>query len=92
MQRRSYPFIESSLIMGAPLLLALVELLHPQPHDLLKLDVRMWLAVHYAQIALFPLAALAIAWPDSRATGRCCGYLSASRWSSLRVGWAARSE
>ncbi len=60
--RRSYASIESSLIIGAPMLLALVELLHPQPHDLLNLDVRKWLAVHYAQIALFPLSALAMAW------------------------------
>jgi hypothetical protein len=49
------------LIAGAPFLLALVELFHPHPHDLLKLDVPRWLAVHYAQIPLFPLAAIAIA-------------------------------
>jgi len=50
-----------ALVVGAPLLLALLELLHPQPHDLLKLDVRMWLMVHYAQIPLFALSALAVA-------------------------------
>jgi hypothetical protein len=49
------------LIIGAPLLLAVVEVFHPQPHELLNLDIETWLAVHYAQIALFPLAALAVA-------------------------------
>jgi hypothetical protein len=48
-------------IVGAPLALAIVECFHPQPRDLLQLDVPTWLAVHYAQIALFPLSALAIA-------------------------------
>jgi hypothetical protein len=51
---------EIALVSGAPLLLALVELVHPQPHDLLLLDVHRWLAVHYAQIPLFPLAALSV--------------------------------
>jgi hypothetical protein len=48
------------LIVGAPLLLAIVELLHPHPGDLLNLDVETWLAVHYGQILLFPLSALAV--------------------------------
>jgi hypothetical protein len=53
---------EEGLVVGAPLLLALVELFHPHPpHDLLDLDLRPWLAVHYAQIPLFALAALAVA-------------------------------
>lgn len=52
---------EIALIVGAPLLLAVVELFHPHPHDLLNLDVHTWLAVHYLQILLFPLAALGIA-------------------------------
>lgn len=59
-RRSSLP--EALLVVGAPLLLAVVEIIHPQPHDLMKLDVRTWLAVHYAQIALFPLTALAVAW------------------------------
>jgi len=54
--------LEWALVVGAPLSLAIVEIFHPHPHDLLRLDVRTWLAVHYAQIALFPLAALAVAW------------------------------
>jgi hypothetical protein len=49
------------LVAGAPLLLAVVELFHPHPDDLLNLDVRTWLAVHYAQILLFPLSAVAMA-------------------------------
>lgn len=51
---------EFALVTGAPALLALVEWVHPQPHDLLRLDVRTWLAMHYAQIPLFPLAALGV--------------------------------
>lgn len=53
---------EVLLVVGSPLLLAIVEVAHPQPHDLLNLDVRTWQAVHYAQIALFPLVAFAVAW------------------------------
>jgi hypothetical protein len=52
---------ETALVVGAPLLLAVVELFHPHPHDLLDLDVHTWLVVHYAQIPLFALSALAIA-------------------------------
>jgi len=52
---------EIALVVGAPLLLAVVELFHPHPHDLLDLDVQTWLAVHYAQILLFPLSAMAVA-------------------------------
>ena len=61
-----YPFklrvLEVAWIVGAPLLLTIVEFYHPHPHDLLNVDVDMWLAVHYAQIPLFALTALAIAW------------------------------
>lgn len=49
------------LVVGAPLLLAILELFHPHPGDLLKLDVQTWLRVHYLQLLLFPLTALAIA-------------------------------
>jgi hypothetical protein len=52
---------EAVFIVGVPLLLAVVELFHPHPGDLLTLDVKTWLAVHYAQIPLFPLSALAVA-------------------------------
>jgi hypothetical protein len=55
---RGYLFL-SVLVVGAPLVLAVIELFHPQPHDLIHLDTRMWLIVHYLQIPLFPLAALA---------------------------------
>ena len=48
----------TAVAIGAPLTLAIVEMFHPHPHDLLKLDQRRWLMVHYAQLALFPLAAL----------------------------------
>jgi hypothetical protein len=54
-------FFETVLIVGAPLALAVVELFHPHPGDLSKLDVNRWLMVHYAQIPLFPLSAAAVA-------------------------------
>jgi hypothetical protein len=50
---------ETLLVVGAPLALAVVEMFHPHPHDLLQLDLQAWLLVHYLQIPLFPLAALA---------------------------------
>ena len=50
----------AGFVVGVPLLLAVVELFHPHPGDLLSLDVKTWLAVHYAQIVLFPLSALAL--------------------------------
>lgn len=53
--------IETALVVGAPLALAVLELFHPHPHDLWRLDLRAWMAVHYAQILLFPLTALALA-------------------------------
>jgi hypothetical protein len=46
------------IAIGAPLTLAVVEMFHPHPHDLLNINVQRWLAVHYAQLVLFPLAAL----------------------------------
>ena len=49
------------LSVGAPLALAVLELFHPHPGNLLTLDVRPWLVVHYAQIVLFPLSAVAVA-------------------------------
>jgi hypothetical protein len=42
------------------LILAAVEVFHPHPHDLFALDVDRWLWVHYAQLTLFPLSALAV--------------------------------
>jgi hypothetical protein len=45
------------LMASAPLMLACVELFHPHPHDLFEVDLTRWMAVHYAQIVLFPLAA-----------------------------------
>ncbi|HET6206405.1 MAG TPA: hypothetical protein VFD98_06315 [Terracidiphilus sp.] len=48
-------------IVGVPLLLAVVEIFHPHPHNLLELDVDTWLTVHYLQLPLFALAAMAVA-------------------------------
>ncbi|SAL84222.1 hypothetical protein AWB74_06865 [Caballeronia arvi] len=49
------------MIPAALFALAAVEIFHPHPHELMQLDVNVWLAVHYAQIPLFALAAIAIA-------------------------------
>src|SRR5215468_4542135 len=48
------------LVVGPPALLAILEVFHPHPGDLLKLDLSTWLAVHYLQIPLFPLVGLAV--------------------------------
>lgn len=55
-----YTSYEASLIIGAPLTLGLVELFHPHLHDFMTLDLSAWMFVHYAQIPLFPLAALGV--------------------------------
>jgi hypothetical protein len=47
-----------NVAIWVPFTLAVVEMFHPHPHDLLTVDERRWLMVHYAQLALFPLAAL----------------------------------
>jgi hypothetical protein len=76
-QIRSIP--DALLVVGAPLLLAIVELFHPHPGDLLQLDLRPWMTVHYAQIVLFPLAALALATlvrGDSSALAAACRVAS----------------
>jgi hypothetical protein len=51
--------LETGLAVGAPLSLAVLEMFHPHPHDLFHLDLQTWLLVHYLQLPLFPLAALA---------------------------------
>lgn len=50
-----------ALIVGAPMLLGILEIFHPPSHDLLHVDVWRWIAIHYVQIPLFPLAAAAVA-------------------------------
>jgi hypothetical protein len=52
---------ETALIVGAPLLLGILEIFHPPSHDLLHVDVWRWIAIHYVQIPLFPLAGVAVA-------------------------------
>jgi hypothetical protein len=42
-------------------MLAILEIFHPHPENLMALDVRVWLTVHYIQVPLFALSALAIA-------------------------------
>lgn len=55
------PWYAIAMVVTAPLVLAIVEIFHPHPHDLFELDVRTWMIVHYAQIPLFPLSALSVA-------------------------------
>ncbi|HET6806270.1 MAG TPA: acyltransferase [Frateuria sp.] len=47
-------------VAAAPALLAILEVFHPHPDNLMALDVRTWLAVHYIQVPLFALSALAM--------------------------------
>jgi hypothetical protein len=66
--------LDGALVVGAPLALALLEVFHPHPpHDLFQLDVRTWLWVHYLQVPLFPLAALAVAVLVREASGFAAG-------------------
>jgi hypothetical protein len=55
------PWVAIALVVAAPFVLAIVEVFHPHPDDLFELDVGTWMAVHYAQIPLFPLSALSVA-------------------------------
>ncbi|MCX7512325.1 hypothetical protein [Frateuria sp. STR12] len=55
------PWCSIAMVVVAPLVLAIVEVFHPHPRDLFDLDVGRWMFVHYAQIPLFPLAALSTA-------------------------------
>src|SRR5215468_3390995 len=59
-QRTDRQWPEIILVAGAPLALAILEVFHPHPGDLLKLDLHTWLVVHYLQIPLFPLVGLAV--------------------------------
>lgn len=54
------PWLSIAMVVVAPLVLAIVEVFHPHPHDLFELDVSRWMFVHYAQIPLFPLSALSM--------------------------------
>jgi hypothetical protein len=59
--RASLPrLLEIVIVVAMPLLLAVIEVFHPHPHDLLNLDVHTWMMIHYAQIPLFPLSELAV--------------------------------
>jgi surface polysaccharide O-acyltransferase-like enzyme len=48
-------------VAAAPSMLAILEIFHPHPDDLMALTVRTWLTVHYLQVPLFALSALAMA-------------------------------
>jgi hypothetical protein len=55
------PAVLTEAYWGFPMLLTVVELFHPHPGDLLNPDVQTWLVVHYIQILLLPLSAVAMA-------------------------------
>lgn len=50
-----------ALAVGAPLALAVLEMFHPHVHDVMDVALGVWLTIHYAQIPLFMLSALAMA-------------------------------
>ena len=54
--------LETTLVVGAPLALAVLELFHPQPHDLWRRDLRAWMAVHPGGPIAFGAQAVAAAW------------------------------
>ncbi len=58
MQQRG--LLETLLMVGAPLALATLEVFHPHPGDVFQLPLGIWLAIHYTQIVLFPLAGVAV--------------------------------
>jgi hypothetical protein len=51
-----------ALCVIAPLLLAILEIFHPHVHDFMSLNLCVWLGIHYAQMPLFALASLGLAW------------------------------
>jgi hypothetical protein len=71
MQQRG--FFETLLMVGAPLALATLEVFHPHPGDVFQLPLGIWLAVHYTQIVLFPLAGIAVALIVRGASGVAAG-------------------
>lgn len=61
-QARRVRIRRALLAAAAPALLAVLELFHPHPgHQLLALDVRTWMTVHYIQLPLFALSAFSLA-------------------------------
>src|SRR5262245_36825517 len=56
---RRQQMLVTVLTVGAPLALAVLELFHPHPHDVFDLDLQTWLVIHYLQLPLMPLSALA---------------------------------
>ena len=69
--------LETVSVVGAPLALAVLEMVHPHSRDLFHLDVQTWLLVHYLRIPLFPLAALATV----VLVGRLSGFAAALWWT-----------
>ncbi|HEX7794277.1 MAG TPA: hypothetical protein VF456_08005 [Vicinamibacterales bacterium] len=49
--------LELAATAGPALVLAVLEVFHPHPHDLLHVDITRWMTVHYTQLVLFPLVA-----------------------------------
>jgi hypothetical protein len=56
-RRRTF---DVAFIVGAPAALAILEMFHPHPHDLMDIPLDRWMLVHYGQLALFPLAAWSV--------------------------------
>jgi hypothetical protein len=58
MGRRTWDILA---VASAPAMLAVLEVFHPHPDNLMALNVRTWLIVHYLQVPLFALSAVAMA-------------------------------
>jgi hypothetical protein len=52
--------LETLLVVGAPLTLAVLEMFHTRPLEVFHLDLQTRPVVHYLEILLIPLAALAM--------------------------------
>jgi hypothetical protein len=73
-------------VAGAPAALAIVEIFHPHARNLLALDVRTWLTVHYIQAPLFALSAFSVASP-ARGRRRSIRYGAIRFWAEPTGRW-----
>lgn len=60
-QAKGHRLREAAFVAAAPAALAVIEIFHPHPHSWWSLDVQTWMTVHYVQVPLFALSALALA-------------------------------
>lgn len=58
---RGHHLRQAIILAAAPAALAVIEIFHPHPRNWWSLDVQTWMTVHYFQVPLFALSALAMA-------------------------------